>query len=134
MRAKTLYSISQFLSNHIVEVNVNFPTAITTCFSKFATFSGRATRSEFWWFYLFTLLLSWFAQMAVGAGVAGVVSLALFLPLLAATVRRLHDIGRTGWWILIAFTVIGIIVLIVWYATDSEKAANQYGEYVAPTA
>ena len=72
--------------------------------------------------------------MAVGAGVAGVVSLVLFLPLLAATVRRLHDIGRTGWWILIAFTVIGIIVLIVFYATDSEKAANQYGEYVAPTA
>jgi uncharacterized membrane protein YhaH (DUF805 family) len=72
--------------------------------------------------------------MAVGAGVAGVVSLVLFLPLLAATVRRLHDIGRTGWWILIAFTLIGIIVLIVFYATDSEKAANQYGEYVAPTA
>ena len=72
--------------------------------------------------------------MAVGAGVAGVVSLVLFLPLLAATVRRLHDIGRTGWWILIAFTLIGIIVLIVFDATDSEKAANQYGEYVAPTA
>jgi len=72
--------------------------------------------------------------MAVGAGVAGVVSLVLFLPLLAATVRRLHDIGRTGWWILIAFTIIGIIVLIVFYATDSEKATNQYGEYVAPTA
>lgn len=72
--------------------------------------------------------------MAVGAGVAGVVSLVLFLPLLAATVRRLHDIGRTGWWILIAFTIIGIIVLIVFYATDSEKATNQYGDYVAPTA
>jgi uncharacterized membrane protein YhaH (DUF805 family) len=63
-----------------------------------------------------------------------VVSLVLFLPLLAATVRRLHDIGRTGWWILIAFTIIGIIVLIVFYATDSEKATNQYGEYSAPTA
>lgn len=113
---------------------MNFPTAITTCFSKFATFSGRATRSEFWWFYLFTLLLSWFAQMAVGASVAGVVSLVFILPLWAAGARRLHDIGRTGWWQLIAFTVIGIIVLIVWYATDSEKAANQYGEYVAPTA
>ena len=72
--------------------------------------------------------------MAVGAGTAGVVSLVLFLPLLAATVRRLHDIGRTGWWILIAFTIIGIIVLIVFYATDSEKATNQYGDYVAPTA
>ncbi len=112
---------------------MNFPTAITTCFSKFATFSGRATRSEFWWFYLFTLLISWFAQMAVGSTVAGVVSLVFILPLWAAGARRLHDIGRTGWWQLIAFTIIGIIVLIVWYATDSEKAANQYGEYVAPT-
>ena len=57
----------------------------------------------------------------------------MILPLWAAGARRLHDIGRTGWWQLIAFTIIGIIVLIVWYATDSEKAANQYGEYVAPT-
>ena len=113
---------------------MNFPTAITTCFSKFATFSGRATRSEFWWFYLFTILLSWFAQMAVGASVAGVVSLVFILPLWSAGARRLHDIGRTGWWQLIAFTVIGIIVLIVWCSTDSEKAANKYGEYVAPTA
>jgi len=112
---------------------MNFPTAISTCFSKFATFSGRATRSEFWWFYLFTILLSWFAQMAVGASVSGIVSLVLILPMWAAGARRLHDIGRTGWWQLIAFTVIGIVVLIVWYATDSEKAANQYGEYVAPT-
>ena len=112
---------------------MNFPTAITTCFSKYATVSGRATRREFWWFYLFFLLLSWFAQMAVGANIASVVALVCFLPGLAAAVRRLHDIGRTGWWLLIAFTGIGIIVLVVFYATDSEKAANKYGEYVAPT-
>lgn len=113
---------------------MNFPTAITTCFSKFAAFSGRATRSEFWWFYLFTLLLTWFAQMAVGVSIASIVSIAMILPLWAAGARRLHDIGRTGWWQLIAFTLIGIIVLIVFYATDSEKAANKYGEYIAPTA
>jgi uncharacterized membrane protein YhaH (DUF805 family) len=113
---------------------VNFPTAITTCFSKFATFSGSATRSEFWWFYLFTLLLTWFVQMAVGVSISSIVSIAMILPLWAAGARRLHDIGRTGWWQLIAFTLIGIIVLIVFYATDSEKAANKYGEYVAPTA
>ena len=113
---------------------MNFPTAITTCFSKFATFSGRATRSEFWWFYLFTLLLTWFAQMAVGVSISSIVSIAMILPLWAAGARRLHDIGRTVWWQLIAFTLIGIIVLIVFYATDSEKAANKYGEYVAPTA
>jgi uncharacterized membrane protein YhaH (DUF805 family) len=120
--------------NFRAEVKVNFPTAITTCFSKFATFSGRATRSEFWGFYLFTLLLTWFAQMAVGVSIAGIVSIAMILPLWAAGARRLHDIGRTGWWQLIAFTLIGIIVLIVWYSTDSEKAANKYGEYIAPTA
>jgi uncharacterized membrane protein YhaH (DUF805 family) len=122
------------LINFRAEIKVNFPTAITTCFSKFATFSGRATRSEFWWFYLFTLLLTWFAQMAVGVSISSIVSIAMILPLWAAGARRLHDIGRTGWWQLIAFTLIGIIVLIVFYATDSEKAANKYGEYVAPTA
>jgi uncharacterized membrane protein YhaH (DUF805 family) len=121
-------------TNFRAEIKVNFPTAISTCFSKFATFSGRATRSEFWWFYLFTLLLTWFAQMAVGVSIAGIVSIAMILPLWAAGARRLHDIGRTGWWQLIAFTLIGIIVLIVFYATDSEKAANKYGEYIAPTA
>jgi uncharacterized membrane protein YhaH (DUF805 family) len=121
-------------TNFRAEIKVNFPTAITTCFSKFATFSGRATRSEFWWFYLFTLLLTWFAQMAVGVSIASIVSIAMILPLWAAGARRLHDIGRTGWWQLIAFTLIGIIVLIVFYATDSEKAANKYGEYIAPTA
>jgi uncharacterized membrane protein YhaH (DUF805 family) len=123
-----------FFINFRAEIKVNFPTAITTCFSKFATFSGRATRSEFWWFYLFTLLLTWFAQMAVGVSIASIVSIAMILPLWAAGARRLHDIGRTGWWQLIAFTLIGIIVLIVFYATDSEKAANKYGEYIAPTA
>ncbi len=72
--------------------------------------------------------------MAVGVSIAGIVSIAMILPLWAAGARRLHDIGRTGWWQLIAFTLIGIIVLIVFYATDSEKAANKYGEYIAPTA
>ncbi len=72
--------------------------------------------------------------MAVGVSIASIVSIAMILPLWAAGARRLHDIGRTGWWQLIAFTLIGIIVLIVFYATDSEKAANKYGEYIAPTA
>jgi len=72
--------------------------------------------------------------MAVGVSISSIVSIAMILPLWAAGARRLHDIGRTGWWQLIAFTLIGIIVLIVFYATDSEKAANKYGEYVAPTA
>ena len=73
--------------------------------------------------------------IAVGMAALGLLwGLFVLIPGIAVTVRRLHDIGRNGWWILIAFTIIGIIVLIVFYATDSEKATNQYGEYIAPTA
>lgn len=115
---------------------MNFSTSISTCLSKYATFSGRASRSEYWWFYLFTLLMSWGATVvgAITLGddeslLSGLVSLVFLVPTLAAGSRRLHDIGRTGWWQLLAFTVIGIIVLIIWYATDSEKAPNRYGDY-----
>ncbi|OYW41972.1 MAG: DUF805 domain-containing protein, partial [Azorhizobium sp. 12-66-6] len=85
---------------------MNFTTAIRTCLSKYATFSGRATRSEFWWFYLFIILID-LATAAIDSAldldgvildvdgfVSGLVHLALFLPSLAAGTRRLHDIGR----------------------------------------
>ena len=89
---------------------------------KYVTFSGRATRSEFWWFYLFTVLVNLVASF-VGNLIfmstyniffiylSTITSLILLLPSLAVAVRRLHDVGRSGWWILIAFTVIGIIPL-----------------------
>ena len=56
-----------------------------------------------------------------------IVALAVFLPSLGVAVRRLHDVGRSGWWILLAFTCIGGIVLIVWYCMDSQPGDNQYG-------
>lgn len=101
---------------------------------KYATFSGRATRSEFWWFYLFTLGLTWAANIVGsvsgqdGASVlGGLVSLALFLPSLAAGCRRLHDTGRSGWWQLLGITVIGLIPLIYWYAKEGSNTVNDYG-------
>ncbi len=120
---------------------MNFSTAISTCLSKYATFQGRASRSEYWWFYLFTVLLGWGATM-VGAVtmedggdmLSVLVGLAFALPTFAAGSRRLHDIGRSGWWQLLILTIIGVIVLIIWFATDSEKAANKYGEYVPPAS
>jgi len=116
---------------------MTFAGAITSCMGKYATFSGRAVRSEFWWFYLFTVLLNW-GSTIVGAAtfevgdplsglLPGVVSLVIFLPSLAVSTRRLHDTGRSGWWILLMLTVIGIIPVIIWWAKDSQPGANQYG-------
>lgn len=94
---------------------MNFGQAISTCFSKYATFSGRAARPEFWWFFLFQILVSIVASM-LGDVVAGLASLALLLPALAVGARRLHDIGKSGWWQLIMLTVIGLLLLIYWWA------------------
>lgn len=57
----------------------------------------------------------------------GLLNLALFLPSLAVGARRLHDVGRSGWWQLLAFTVIGLIPLIIWWATDTKQEQNKYG-------
>ena len=93
---------------------MNFGQAISTCFSNYATFSGRASRPEFWWFFLFQILVSIAASM-LGDVVAGLVSLAVLLPALAVGARRLHDIGKSGWWQLIMLTVIGLLLLIYWW-------------------
>lgn len=115
---------------------MNFGESITTCMGKYVTFSGRASRSEFWWFYLFTVLISWGATLVeaamfgVGAmGIlSGIASLVFVLPSLAASSRRLHDIGKSGWWLLIALTVVGIILLIVWWASDTKPAGDRFSE------
>ncbi|MDP1953814.1 MAG: DUF805 domain-containing protein [Polaromonas sp.] len=102
---------------------MNFGQAISTCFSKYATFSGRASRPEFWWFFLFQILVSIAASM-LGDIVAGLVSLALLLPALAVGARRLHDIGKSGWWQLIMLTVIGFLLLIYWWVQPGSSDAS----------
>jgi uncharacterized membrane protein YhaH (DUF805 family) len=97
---------------------MNFGQAISTCFSRYATFSGRASRPEFWWFFLFQVLVSLAAQM-LGGVIAGVIGLALLLPGLAVGTRRLHDVGRSGWWQLLALTGIGLLLLLYWFVQPS---------------
>lgn len=118
---------------------MDFQTAVRTVFSKYATFSGRASRSEFWWWTLFTIIASFIASaidVALGYGVyhqaGGPVSLvwglAVFLPGLAVAVRRLHDIGRSGWWYLILFVpLIGWLMLLYWWTRPSEPGSNRFG-------
>ncbi len=114
---------------------MNFQTAIATALSKFAVFSGRASRSEFWWFYLFTTLLTWGVSIVGNSGgqnmgdvMSLVVSLVFLVPILAAGSRRLHDIGRSGWWQLLMLTIIGLIPLIYWWACESNETPNSYGQ------
>lgn len=104
---------------------MNFGQAISTCFSKYATFSGRATRSEFWWFMLFEVLVLGVLSM-VSMTLYGIAALAFLLPVLAVGARRLHDIGRTGWWQLLSLTVIGSLVLLYWFVQPGSEGDNPH--------
>ncbi|HEY7988302.1 MAG TPA: DUF805 domain-containing protein [Lapillicoccus sp.] len=113
---------------------MSFVDAIKSVFTQYVGFSGRARRSEFWYFYLFTILLSIVAsivQRAMTNSTNGIVTtiigLAIVLPYLAVAVRRLHDTSRSGWWLLIGLIpVVGTIILIVFWVQDSH-GDNQYG-------
>lgn len=110
---------------------MNFQQAIVSGFQNYVNFSGRAARSEFWYWALFVFLVNIAANIvdaAIDLGVLGALaSLALFLPGIAVSVRRLHDLDRTGWWLLIALTGVGIILLIVWDCMKGTTGPNQYG-------
>lgn len=114
---------------------MNFQTAITICLTKYAVFSGRAVRSEFWWFVLFTIvgnvILS-IIDVAIGMGglqpLSNLFSLATIIPSLAVGARRLHDIGKSGWWqLLVLIPLIGWIILAFWCAKEGPAEANAYG-------
>lgn len=110
---------------------MDFVTSIKTVLSKYADFTGRARRSEFWYWILATFLLGLVLSVldaALGSQVLGnLVSLALLVPNLAVGARRLHDTGKSGWLQLIALTIIGIIPLIVFFAQDSTPGDNKHG-------
>lgn len=114
-----------------VDNTMTFGKAISTCMSKFFNFNGRASRSEYWWFYLFTLLLSWGAMLVDRTQVLStLLNLVFLFPVLSAGARRLHDTNRSGWWQLVMLTIIGIIPLIIWLATKGGEQENQYGSPV----
>ncbi|MEL6253733.1 MAG: DUF805 domain-containing protein [Bacteroidota bacterium] len=107
-------------------------------FKRYADFSGRSRRKEYWYFVLFNLLVYivlFAADMAIissgsaGLGIfSGIYALATLIPSLAVAVRRLHDIGRSGWSILFGLIpVIGAVLLLIWYTTDSDAGSNAYG-------
>ena len=101
--------------------------SIGACLKKYATFSGRASRSEYWWFLLFTFLaLSVAALVSNTAG--SLVLIALLLPCLTVGVRRLHDNDKTGWWLLLGTIPLINLLLLYWLILTGTKGANKYGE------
>ena len=129
---------------------MQFLEAIQTCVvKKYCDFNGRASRSEFWWYTLGNMIVcyawSFIVSMITGASVmvgadgqfhfsalqllSYIPSIALLLPTLGVGARRLHDIGKSGWSLLIAIIpIIGSIILLIWEVKDSDQNANQYGE------
>jgi uncharacterized membrane protein YhaH (DUF805 family) len=118
---------------------MTFVESIKAVLTNYAGFTGRASRSEFWWFFLFTVIVSAIFSTLSGGnssnffGILGAVAnIALLVPSLAVGVRRLQDIGRSGWYLLFAFIpLVGIIILIVWFARAGDPSDNAFG--TAPT-
>lgn len=110
-----------------------------TVLKKYAVFSGRARRKEYWMFFLFNMIFAIVAIIldnVLGTAIEGMgyglfyilYGLAVLIPGLAVSVRRLHDVGKSGWILLIALIpIIGVIWLLVLFVTDSNPGENKYG-------
>ena len=111
---------------------MGFGQAISSGFSNYVNFSGRACRSEYWFWVLFVLIADVVAiaiDAAIGMQiVSSLFGLAVLLPGLAVTVRRLHDLDRTGWWILLGLIpLVGAIILIIWFCSKGTDGLNRFG-------
>jgi uncharacterized membrane protein YhaH (DUF805 family) len=101
-------------------------------FKNYVNFQGRSRRSAFWFFILFNIIVSFVLSLIDSVATGGLLStlyaLAVFLPSLALWVRRLHDTGKSGWWILLLLIpVVGFIVLLIFAVQDSQPGENQFG-------
>ena len=120
---------------------MNFIDAITSCFKKYVEFTGRSSRSEYWQFTLFYTVLTFIAEI-VDATIAGVsfweydeldgpafliLTVLMILPSISVGVRRLHDINKSGYWLLISITIIGVVPLIYWAVQQSDVGSNRFG-------
>lgn len=107
---------------------MGFGEAITSCFSQYIGFSGRACRSEYWYFALLVFLINIVIGIIGSDILTALVALALFLPSISVGVRRLHDIDKSGWWILLALIpIIGTLIILFFAVLKSTPGSNEYG-------
>lgn len=112
---------------------MTFTESIKTCFNKYADFSGRATRSEYWWFVLF-IILAYIVIAALASVIPDIASIGIILfglgtliPQLAVGVRRLHDLDKSGWWMLISIIPIVSLVLLYFFVSKGTDGDNNFG-------
>lgn len=120
------------------QYQVTFVDAVKRAFSNYCCFTGRASRSEYWWFALFQILVSWILTLpltvilgsdSIVPSIVGYIwNLVVLLPALGLQFRRLHDTGRSGWNICWGFLpIVGWIILLIYMCQDSQMTENQYG-------
>ncbi len=108
---------------------MNMQDAVSTCLAKYATFSGRAPLSEFWWFFLFQIIVGMLLQAFLPYPLPDLAMCLLVCPSLAVGARRLHDTGMSGWWQLLLLTGIGFFVLLfLWAQGTKDHAAHIYND------
>lgn len=130
--------MSEITTNEVAAMGIG--EAIRSALRQYGTFAGRARRAEFWWFVLFVFLVSIGADIldaaifrplvwhSTAGPIADLWTLATFIPSISISVRRLHDVNRSGWWWwLWLVPVIGIIILIVWFASRGTDGSNRFG-------
>lgn len=111
---------------------MSFVDAVRDGFVRVIDFNGRSSRSAYWWFYLF-YVLGYIAVVLVDRAIfsepilTAIYQLGMLIPHLSLQVRRLHDINRSGWWILIALTGVGLLVLLFWFCCESDAEYNDFG-------
>lgn len=117
---------------------MQFGHAISSGFQRSVDFTGRSSRSEYWWWTLFNVIVLGLAEVLISVASTEhpgpafvfylILNLAFLLPSLAVTVRRLHDLDRSAWWMLIAIVpLVGAILLIVWFCTKGSEGSNRFG-------
>ena len=124
------------VEKYIPQPPLSFNDAVGTCFRKYFDFSGRARGSEYWYFTLFSFILYIVASlldknifgypMEDSGSLYIITSFILFIPSISAAARRLHDSGKSGWWQLLYFTIIGIFLVLYWLIIKGDSNKNSY--------
>ena len=114
---------------------VHFFESVQLALINYFNFQGRSSRGAFWYFVLSTFafsillsMLSYIMNPELLITISAIYHVLIIIPYLALKVRRLHDVNKTGWWILIAFTGVGYFLLLYWYCLKGTLGANYYGE------
>jgi len=119
------------LFNQIVQFFDDVINSVVICFSRYFDFEGRSSRSEFWHWQLFRVLLFLsltFLETILFSGLNFTFNLFLLIPEISVSIRRLHDTNKSGLWYLLTFTIIGIIPLIYFYSLKGDETKNNYND------